>query len=78
MTLGGQLQGKIFKNGRKSTVTQWMLKKEFAKLMMEADFLFICEGIFDIENYCRMFTQHAGTKFKPLVTTDETGDQGIM
>ena len=52
-------------------------KKEFAKLRMEVELPFLCEDIFDIENYHGKYT-HAGTKFKPWVTTDETGEEVTM
>ena len=52
-------------------------KKEFARLKMEIELPFLCEDIFDIENYHGTYT-HAGTKFKTWKTTDEEGEEVMM
>ena len=44
---------------------------------MKIELPFLCEGIFYIENCHGKYT-HAGTVFKPWITTDETGEEVMM
>ena len=44
---------------------------------MEVELPFLCEDVFDIENYHGKY-MHAGTKFKPWLTTDENGEEVTM
>ena len=51
--------------------------RESAKLLMEVELPFLCEDVFDIENYHGKY-MHAGTKFKPWLTTNENGEEVTM
>ena len=44
---------------------------------MEVELPFLCEDVFDIENYHGKY-MHAGTKFKPWLTTNENGEEVTM
>ena len=64
----------VIRKMKKNHCDETDAKRKVIKLRMDVELPFICEDIFDIENYHGTYT-HAGTTFKPWLTTDETGEE---